>query len=104
MAFDGANIWVTNYSDSTITKLQASSGAVLGTYAVGVSPNGVAFDGTSIWVSSGRDDTVDKLLLATGAIVGTNPVGALPYAVAFDGSNIWVANFDGTATEIRATK
>ncbi|HHT9123327.1 MAG TPA: YncE family protein, partial [Candidatus Wunengus sp. YC63] len=35
VAFDGANIWVTNSGSESITKLRASDGTVRGTYAVG---------------------------------------------------------------------
>ncbi len=96
VAFDGANIWVANYLSNTVTKLQASTGAVLGTYSVGVGPQpfGIAFDGANIWVTNFGGNTVTKLLASTGApapgspfTVGTNPVG-----VAFDGTNIWVSN------------
>src|SRR6266566_6445486 len=31
-AFDGANIWVANYGDGTVTKLRGNNGAVLGTF------------------------------------------------------------------------
>src|SRR5258708_37353821 len=35
VAFDGSNIWVTNSSSNTVTKLQASDGTVLGNFAAG---------------------------------------------------------------------
>src|SRR5207253_11447517 len=43
-AFDGANIWVANQGSNSVTKLRASDGANLGTFAVGDSPSGIAFD------------------------------------------------------------
>ena len=33
--FDGANIWVANYIGGSVTKVRASDGAILGTFAVG---------------------------------------------------------------------
>jgi hypothetical protein len=56
-AFDGANIWVVNESGS-VTKLQAATGANLGTFALGGSPVGIAFDGANIWVSSENSNTI----------------------------------------------
>jgi DNA-binding beta-propeller fold protein YncE len=50
VAFDGANVWVTNYGSSNITKLRASDGTVLGTFPAGPTPFGLAFDGANIWV------------------------------------------------------
>ena len=35
---DGENIWVANYGDDTITKLRATDGTNLGTYAAGNTP------------------------------------------------------------------
>src|SRR5690348_1190797 len=35
VAFDGANIWVASGRDNTVTKLRASDGFTLGTFAVG---------------------------------------------------------------------
>jgi hypothetical protein len=51
LAFDGANTWVTNYGDgsgNTVTKLQASDSATLGTVSVGESPKNAAFDCANI--------------------------------------------------------
>src|SRR6059058_2170088 len=43
LVFDGANIWVTNTVDGTVTKLRASDGANLGTFPVGVDPTSITF-------------------------------------------------------------
>ena len=61
VAFDGANIWVTNANNNNVTKLRASDGEVLGTFSVGFGPIGVAFDGANIWVANSGDGTVSKL-------------------------------------------
>ncbi len=61
MAFDGANIWVTNAGSKNVTKLQASTGKVLGTFSVGTVPTGIAFDGANIWVANYGSNTVSKL-------------------------------------------
>src|SRR5260370_34355388 len=62
VAFDGTNIWVANYSDNSVSKLLASTGAALGKFSVGTSPIAVAFDGTNIWVANDFSRTVSKLL------------------------------------------
>ena len=61
VAFDGANIWVANFSSNTVSKLRASDGAPLGTFTVGTFPYGIAFDGANIWVANQFSDTVSKL-------------------------------------------
>jgi glutamine cyclotransferase len=67
--------------------------AMVVTYGVGASPQGVAFDGTSIWVANAGSNTVTKLAAASGAIVGTYGVGNDPVGLASDGTNIWVTNY-----------
>jgi DNA-binding beta-propeller fold protein YncE len=61
VAFDGANIWVTNNGNNNVNKLRPSDGTVLGTFAVGTGPFGVAFDGANIWVANNGSNTVSKL-------------------------------------------
>jgi len=95
VAFDGANIWVTNYYSNTVTKLRASDGDVQGTFNVGSNPYGVAFDGANIWVANYGSDTVTKLRASDGDLQGTFNVGSSSAHVAFDGANIWVANHLG---------
>ncbi len=62
VASDGTNIWVANNGSSNVTKLKASDGSLVGTYAVGSSPIGVAFDGSNIWVANyGSSNSVSRL-------------------------------------------
>jgi DNA-binding beta-propeller fold protein YncE len=66
MAFDGANIWVSNNTSNNVTKLRASDGACVGgvpncTFSVGTQPASMAFDGANIWVSNSLSNTVSKL-------------------------------------------
>jgi hypothetical protein len=75
IAFDGTNIWAT--SGSSLMKLLASTGAIVGTYPTA--------GGNSIY-------GVTKLLASTGAIVGTYSTGStFPQSIICDGTNIWVA-------------
>jgi len=72
VAFDGANVWVTNFDSNTVTKLQASDGTCNGvanppgsdvaacSFAVGSFPIGVAFDGANVWVTNAGSGTVAK--------------------------------------------
>lgn len=61
VAFDGTNIWVANDLSNSVTKLLASTGAVVGTYSVGGIPRGVAFDGANIWVANSASNNVTKI-------------------------------------------
>ena len=95
LAFDGANMWVANESDNSVTKLRASDGLNLGTFPVrgAIQPNGVVYDGADIWVTGYGNNTLVKLLAANGTVLGTFPAGNGPQGIAFDGANIWVSNF-----------
>jgi DNA-binding beta-propeller fold protein YncE len=61
VAFDGTNIWVANMSGNNATELRASDGALLGTFFVGLSPQGLAFDGVYMWVTNHKSNTASKL-------------------------------------------
>src|SRR5947199_2651626 len=52
VAFDGANIWVTSDTTTSLTKLRASDGAV--------------FDGTYVWVTNPYDNTVSRVRTSDG--------------------------------------
>lgn len=103
LTFDGVNMWVTNYSSDTITKLRASDGASLGTYSVGGNnPNASVFDGENIWVTC-NNLIVTKLRASNGELIGTfGPFSGTPGYPVFDGANIWVAA-GSVITKLRAT-
>lgn len=61
VAFDGANVSVTNTVSDTVSKLRASDGLDLGSFAVSDATSGIAFDGTGVWLANFGDDTVSKL-------------------------------------------
>ncbi len=60
MLYDGANVWVSNFGTTTITKLNATSGGLIGTYTVGSHPWGLAFDGINVWVANHAAANVTK--------------------------------------------
>jgi hypothetical protein len=93
IAFDGANIWVTNFiSSGTVTKLNAATGAIVGNYSVMPFPTRIAFDGTSVWVASKNSRFVTKLNVSDGSLVGSYDVGGNVYGgLVFDGVNMWVS-------------
>ena len=92
LAFDGANIWVSNQYGGSVTKLRASDGANLGTFPAASGAWGIAFDGTNIWVAGGPDivelrQSDGKLLFYTRLPQGGGE------GMAFHGANIWVADY-----------
>jgi hypothetical protein len=92
IAFDGANIWATDFYFSTVVKVRASDGVVLGRYPV-YEPLRIGSDGPSVWVATELGDLY-KLRSSDGSVeavidLGTSPLGQ----VLFDGTNIWVAGW-----------
>jgi len=103
MAFDGTDLWVSNYGSDNVYKVSPSSSSVVGSSTVGSGPRGVVFDGTFIWVANYLSNTVTKIQPSNGAVLGTFAVGSGPYFMAVNTASqtIWVANRNSnTVTEL----
>jgi hypothetical protein len=104
IAFDGANVWVTNSGGNKVTKLRAGDGSNLGTFTVGNAPTRIAFGGANVWVTNNAGNNVTKLRASDGANLGTLSVGSLPFGIAFDRANLWVTNsVSDDVTKVRAS-
>ena len=103
IATDGTSVFVANQFSDTVSKLRASDGAVVGTYAVGHRPVAVAFDGAFFWVANYLSNNVMKLD-ASGAVVATFATGDGPGGLLATNGNVWVANRNAnTLTKLRAS-
>ena len=71
MAFDGAHLWIANFFGNNVTKLETSTGKILGKFPAGVGPWRVAFDGANVWVTNITGDSVTKLRASDGKMLGT---------------------------------
>ncbi|MGH9759543.1 MAG: hypothetical protein ACREAC_01745, partial [Blastocatellia bacterium] len=91
LAFDGTNIWSANGSTNSVTKIRASDGTVIATYALPNSADDLVFDGQYIWIMSRPSNSVTKLT-SNGLIIGTFATGVSPSSILFDGTNVWVTN------------
>jgi YVTN family beta-propeller protein len=100
VAFDGANIWVTNDNDGTASVLRANDGYKVMTPTVGGNPSGLAYDGANMWVVNSNDGTVSVLRASDGHHVMTPTVGNVAWSIAFDGINMWVANYGGASVNV----
>src|SRR5262249_5563668 len=104
LAFDGANVWVADQQENTVTKLRANDGKVLGTFGpLGAGPSHMVFDGENIWISCFRSHEIDKVRASDGALLGRFSEGG-EFAT-FDGTYIWVTNGEVTrnVTKMRAS-
>lgn len=120
MAFDGQWVWIANWADNSITRLNAADGVYIDTIAgprtVGNQPVALAWDGTHMWVANYQDNTVYRLprigdngtVPESNAQFGAGQGIQRPIALLYDGSaHIWVVNQqdgkrNGTVTKIVA--
>lgn len=91
--FDGSYLWVVDYSDNTVIKLQPDDGTIVGTFpTMETEPRYLAFDGENIWVThSGEYARVSKLRASDGAFLGSFYGGAYPAGLVYVAGKIWVA-------------
>jgi YVTN family beta-propeller protein len=61
VAFDGAHIWVSNFSSANVSKIDPAT-LVANTVATGTNPQGVVFDGTNVWVVNSGSSSISRLL------------------------------------------
>jgi YVTN family beta-propeller protein len=103
-AFDGTNIWVSNFAAGTLSKIVVATGAVT-TPTTGLSfPGAIAFDGTNLWVTNAGSNTVSEVRPSDGAILHTVSGLSDPVRVAFDGTKVWVTNYTAnTVSRINPT-
>ncbi len=99
VVFDGSHVWVSNAGTGSVTKVDADTGAIVGTYPTGGTNTGaIVYDGTYIWAINNGTNTVSKLVAATGAPAQGSPlsIATSPSALVFDGNSVWVSDFTGS--------
>jgi streptogramin lyase len=102
MAYGAGSVWVEDYGDNTVTRIDATTLATR-SYDVGGSPYDVTFAFGAAWTSNYADGTVTRIDAATGK-TKTITVGSQPVGIAHAGDWVWVANQgDGTVSSIDAS-
>jgi YVTN family beta-propeller protein len=95
MTYDGARVWVSNYTSSTLTIVD-QNGVLVRTIFLpfGAHPEGIFFDGKYVWVANNGvgENTVSKFDVASETLIANYPVGLAPDGIAFDGTYVWVTN------------
>ncbi len=95
IASDGTDLWITDYDNITLSRIDPADGSVLDTVPLSIgenrSPRGVAWDGQYMWVaSSSRLFKVDPL---TGeSLLNWSGLDGSQQGVTFDGTNLWVVS------------
>ncbi len=78
-----------NYGDSTVTRVDASTGKVQHTFDVGGAPYDVTFASGAAWVTNYADGTVSRIDATTGRTT-TVRTGGTPIGIAPAGGSVWV--------------
>ncbi len=101
LAYDGANVWVTDGSVANLLKLDAG-GAILQTVTVGTLPNKPVFDGANIWVPNSASNSISVVRASSGAVLQTLTGNGLdfPSGTAFDGQRVLVTNPPGDTVSL----
>ena len=99
--FDGANLWVTDFNDNKLKKLDAT-GNVIQNAPVGNNPQLPVFDGSNIWVPNAGDNSVTVVRVRDGMVLATLTGNGLsgPAQAAFDGERILVTNVSANSVSL----
>ena len=110
IAFDGTNIWITNYNNSSVTIINTDTQLIFNTVDLPqyASPNYMAYDGTNMWITDINNPyiyvvnstTLEVTTIISNISFNLNTI----FSITFDGINMWVTNLMGnTVTVINAT-
>jgi hypothetical protein len=99
--FDGSNLWITDYGDSSLKRVSTVNGSVLQTIPLSGTVGYMVFDGTNLWIPCQSPDQI-YVVRAAGGLQGTilaqltgNGLSG-PIQAAFDGERILVTDYSST--------
>jgi hypothetical protein len=99
---DGADLWVTDFSGGTVSRVRASDGKLLETWTGATNAGGVLVAAGKVFVagytSPGKLYQIDPTQPAGMVTTLTSSLGDLPRGISFDGSRIWTANRGGSVS------
>ncbi|MEK7299303.1 MAG: hypothetical protein AAB066_05375, partial [Candidatus Margulisiibacteriota bacterium] len=113
IVYDPGNnyVWVVNYHSNTVTKYNASTGALVGSpITVGTNPVAICYLSStvppSIWVANYGSNNVSRINTSTFAVDATVTVGTKPIDIGADltSTSVWTANNGATGTANVVTK
>jgi class 3 adenylate cyclase/DNA-binding beta-propeller fold protein YncE len=98
LAIGEGAVWVVNFRDQTLSRINTSTGAVEANPAVGGAPTGLAVGGGAVWVTTafgtagGDTGSLMRFNPSNAEREGTVPLGSGVAAVAFGDGAVWVAD------------
>ncbi|HET7452990.1 MAG TPA: S-layer homology domain-containing protein [Thermoanaerobaculia bacterium] len=101
---DGADVWVANGSDWTVSRVRARDGKLLDTWTGATDANGVLVAAGRVFVtgqsSPGKLYAIDPTAAAGAVTTVASALGNVPIGIAFDGNKIWTSNGLGSVSII----
>jgi hypothetical protein len=89
VAFDGTDVWVSEFYSGQVRQLDASDLTVLNTYSITGVPGRMFFDG-SLWVCMAGGLDVAEIDISDGSVIQRVPVGGVPLDVVVAGGFVFV--------------
>ena len=100
-------VWVSNFADGNVTRIDPTLGQVAATIPVGGGPIGLAHGFGSIWVANEAEGKVSRIDVVTNQVIAIIPTqNSSTEGVAVGAGSVWVSNFgiaeqpDGTVSRI----
>jgi hypothetical protein len=101
---DGADLWVANNTDGTVSRVRASDGKLLETWTAADGARGVLVARGRIFVTGhlapGKLYRIDPQQPAGAVTVVTSSLGDFPLGITTDGNFIWTANSGGSVSKV----
>jgi virginiamycin B lyase len=100
--FSDGVVWITGFESNVLVAVDASTGAVLPSIAVGPEPRFLAAGGGSIWTLNQGDGSVSRVDVATRKLLATIAAG-IPGSggdIGYGADSVWAAVFDIPLTRI----
>ena len=88
---DAGHVYVASAGSTTITELNALTGAPVGTISASGVPSSISSDGTDLWVATTGSNIISEYNIASGSLVTTITASGVPSSISSDGTDLWVA-------------
>jgi YVTN family beta-propeller protein len=101
VTYASGSLWVTNFDDNTVSRVDPAAARVVATVAVGQGPITALATDDGIWIANYVGGSVSRIDPATNTVSVTVPTGGKPVGLTAEGGVLWVfQQADPTATLI----
>jgi len=101
---DGADLWVANFGNDTVSRLRASDGRLLETWTGATGALGVLIAMGKVFITgnavTGMLYQIDPTQSPGAVTTLSSSLGSDPHGIAYDGLKIWTANSGGSVSVI----